>query len=116
MPRLTPLAGLMAGLAPATLITAASLLGSTAMAATISAPSRLSDVTVYPDAATIRRVIEVDIPAGEHELKVDDLPGTIDPASLRIEGEGSDRLLLGNVHKRGRGQARHSAETDRPAP
>ncbi len=39
MPRLTPLAGLMAGLAPATLITAASLLGSTAMAATISAPS-----------------------------------------------------------------------------
>jgi uncharacterized protein (TIGR02231 family) len=112
MPRLTPLAGLMAGLAPATLITAASLLGSTAMAATISAPSRLSDVTVYPDAATIRRVIEVDIPAGEHELKVDDLPGTIDPASLRIEGEGSDRLLLGNVDLRNRATSADGAKPD----
>ena len=40
MPRLTTLAGLMAGLAPATLATATSLLGSTAMAATMRSATR----------------------------------------------------------------------------
>ncbi|MCZ8261276.1 MAG: mucoidy inhibitor MuiA family protein [Beijerinckiaceae bacterium] len=85
------LALLMAGIAPAALVASA------ALAATIDAPSRLQEVTVYPDAATVKRTLEIDIPAGEHELRIDDLPGTIDPASLRVEGEGSDRLVIGNV-------------------
>lgn len=92
------LALLLAGLAPLALASTG------AGAATIDTPSRLTDVTVYPDAATIRRLIEVEIPAGEHELKIDDLPGTIDPASLRIEGEGSDRLTLGNIDLRNRAE------------
>ncbi|WP_284177622.1 mucoidy inhibitor MuiA family protein [Rhabdaerophilum sp. SD176] len=85
------LALLMAGIAPI------ALAASPAFAATIDAPSRLQDVTVYPDAATVRRMLEIDIPAGEHELRIDDLPAMIDPASLRVEGEGSDRLVIGNV-------------------
>ncbi|MCZ8376365.1 MAG: mucoidy inhibitor MuiA family protein [Beijerinckiaceae bacterium] len=85
------LALLLAGIAPA------ALAASAALAATIDAPSRLQDVTVYPDAATVKRALEIDIPAGEHELRIDDLPATIDPASLRVEGEGSDRLVIGNV-------------------
>ncbi|MCZ8184440.1 MAG: mucoidy inhibitor MuiA family protein [Beijerinckiaceae bacterium] len=85
------LALLMAGIAPVALAV------SPALSATIDAPSRLQDVTVYPDAATVRRALEIDIPAGEHEVRIDDLPATIDPASLRVEGEGSDRLVIGNV-------------------
>jgi uncharacterized protein (TIGR02231 family) len=85
------LALLMAGIAPS------ALLASAALAATIDAPSRLQEVTVYPDAASVRRAIEIDIPAGEHDVRIDDLPATIDPASLRVEGEGSERLVIGNV-------------------
>lgn len=96
MSRLTRLAGLLAGIAPLALIATG------AGAATITSPSRLTQVTVYPDAAMIRRVIEVEVPAGDHEIRVDDLPSTVDPASLRVDGEGSERLVLGNVDIRNR--------------
>ncbi len=75
-------------------------------AAEIEAASRIDGVTVYPDGATITRVIRLDLPAGDTTLLARDFPTTLDPSSLRIEGEANARLVIGSV----------DARTPRPAP
>ncbi|MCA0402055.1 MAG: mucoidy inhibitor MuiA family protein [Proteobacteria bacterium] len=71
-----------------------------AQAASLSATSRIEGVTLYPDAALVSRRVSVEIPAGEHEVVLSDLPAQIDPASLRIEGAGDTKLLIGGVEFR----------------
>lgn len=73
---------------------------SLALAATIEAASKVDRVILYPDAALVTRLIEIDIPAGSHELMVGDLPATIDPASLRIEGSADAKFAIGSVDLR----------------
>jgi uncharacterized protein (TIGR02231 family) len=87
----------------------ASLLGLTsvlavtaAQAATLEATSRVGEVTLYPDAAIIKRQLTLDIPAGEHEIQLNDLPASLDPASLRVEGSAGGRVVIGNVDFRAR--------------
>ena len=60
-------------------------------AAEIEAASRIDAVTVYPDGATVTRVIEADLPAGDSTVLAVDFPLTLDPASLRVEGASSVR-------------------------
>lgn len=68
-----------------------------ALAAEIDAASRIDAVTLYPDAATVTRVAEVDLPAGASRLVFHALPGGVDPASLRVSGEGDEKILLGAI-------------------
>jgi uncharacterized protein (TIGR02231 family) len=71
-----------------------------AMAAEIDAGSQIDAVTVYPDGATVTRLIRLDLPAGDSTLLVHDFPLSLDPSSLRVEGEGGTRLVIGAVDAR----------------
>jgi uncharacterized protein (TIGR02231 family) len=62
--------------------------------------SALDQVTVYPDGATVTRIIRTDLTAGDHTLIARDFPPTLDPASLRVEGEGGARIVIGSIDAR----------------
>ena len=76
---------------------AALLVAAPAWAGEIEAASKIDSVTVYPDAAIISRIAEIDLPPGDSVLMFKNLPLTLDPASLRVEGEGSAKVTLGAV-------------------
>jgi uncharacterized protein (TIGR02231 family) len=69
-------------------------------AAQTDVTSAIDAVTVYPDGATVTRVIHVDLPAGGSVLRARDFPPGLDPASLRVEGEGGARLVIGAIDAR----------------
>ena len=71
-----------------------------ALAADSDAKSKIDAVTVFPDAAAVTRLSEIDMPAGAATLVFKGLPLAIDPASLRVEGEASGRLAIGSVEAR----------------
>ena len=54
-------------------------------------------VTVYPDGASVTRVITVDLAAGDNTLVANDFPLTLDPSSLRVEGEAGAKLTIGAI-------------------
>jgi uncharacterized protein (TIGR02231 family) len=68
-----------------------------AWAGEIEAVSKIDSVTVYPDAAIVSRNAEVDLPVGESTLTFRNLPLALDPASLRVEGEGAAAVTIGAV-------------------
>ena len=69
----------------------------TADAADMDAASRIEAVTVYPDAAIVSRVAQVDLAAGDTIVVFRDLPLGLDPASLRVQGSGASALTIGAV-------------------
>ena len=69
-------------------------------AAEIAANSKIDAVTVYPQGAEVTRVARVDIAAGDHTLVLDDLPGSIDPQSIRVEGSAGAAVRIGSVDSR----------------
>ncbi|QWG17489.1 mucoidy inhibitor MuiA family protein [Bradyrhizobium sediminis] len=71
-----------------------------ARAADIDASSAVDAVTVYPDGASIMRVMTLDMPAGDHTLVAKDFPLTLDPSSLRVEGEAGAKLTIGAIDTR----------------
>jgi len=71
--------------------------GARARAADIEAASTVDAVTVYPDGASVTRVITLDLPAGENTLVAKDFPLGLDAASLRVEGEAATRLVIGAI-------------------
>jgi uncharacterized protein (TIGR02231 family) len=82
-------------------LTAALLLGvSPLCAAEITAPSKIDGVIVYPGVAAITRIVEVDVPAGQHTLVIAGLPQSLDPNSLRVEGISTGQLQIGSVEMR----------------
>ncbi|HYC24945.1 MAG TPA: mucoidy inhibitor MuiA family protein [Roseiarcus sp.] len=68
-----------------------------ALADPIAATSSIDAVTVYPDAAIVTRVSTVDLPAGDSVIVFKDLPLSLDPASLRVAGEGASKIAIGAV-------------------
>jgi uncharacterized protein (TIGR02231 family) len=66
-------------------------------AADLDVTSAVDAVTVYPDGASVTRVIALDLPAGDTTLVAKDFPLTLDPASLRVEGEGGAKLTIGAI-------------------
>lgn len=68
-----------------------------ARAADLPLDSRIEAVTVFPDAAAVTRVGEVRIPVGQHALVLKGLPAAVDPASIRVEGAGEGRLVIGSA-------------------
>jgi hypothetical protein len=71
-----------------------------AQAADLDAVSAVDAVTVYPDGASVTRVITVDVPAGDSTLVARDFPLTLDPSSLRVEGEAGTKLTIGAIDTR----------------
>lgn len=76
------------------------LISSPIAAAEIEASSRVDSVTVYPDGATVTRVLRLDLPAGDSTVLLRDFPLTLDPSSLRVEGQGQAKLLIGSIDAR----------------
>ena len=59
--------------------------------------SRIDAVTIYPDAAIVTRLAEVDAQAGDSALTFHNLPLGLDPESLRVEGTAIAALTIGSV-------------------
>src|SRR5688572_18193706 len=72
-----------------------------ALAAEIETSSQVDAVTVYPDGATVTRLIVLDLPAGDSTLFARDFPLALDPSSLRVEAEAAGgRVVIGAVDAR----------------
>src|SRR5438477_2011883 len=66
-------------------------------AADVAASSAVDAVTVYPDGASVTRIISLDLPAGENFAVLRDFPLMLDPSSLRVEGEAGANLTIGAI-------------------
>jgi uncharacterized protein (TIGR02231 family) len=69
-------------------------------AADVDANSAIDTVTVYPDGATVTRIIALDLASGDSTLVARDFPLSLDPSSLRVEGEAGARLTIGTIDAR----------------
>lgn len=61
---------------------------------------RIEQVTVYPDRAEVVRLIQVDLAAGEEELRISDLPARTVPDSLRLSVRSGEGVALGGMELR----------------
>lgn len=87
-------------LATTSLVLVTALAAFPALSAGMDASSAIDAVTVYPDGATVTRIINVDIPAGDTTLVARDFPLSLDTSSLRVEGEGGAKLTIGSIDAR----------------
>src|SRR5438477_4709120 len=71
-----------------------------ARAATVEATSVVEAVTVYPDGASVTRAVTLELPGGDNTVVLRDFPLTLDPSSLRVEGEADTRLVIGAIDTR----------------
>jgi uncharacterized protein (TIGR02231 family) len=71
-----------------------------ARAADVDVTSTVDAVTVYPDGASVTRVIALDLASGDNTLVAKDFPLTLDPSSLRVEGEAGAKLTIGAIDTR----------------
>ncbi|WP_128927787.1 mucoidy inhibitor MuiA family protein [Bradyrhizobium guangxiense] len=69
-------------------------------AADVDATSTIDTITVYPDGATVTRIIALDLAAGDSTLVAKDFPLSLDPSSLRVEGEAGAKLTIGTIDAR----------------
>lgn len=79
------------------LVVLTALVAGRARAADLSASSAVDAVTVYPDGASVTRIVELDLPAGENAAVLKDFPLALDPSSLRVEGEAAAKLTIGSI-------------------
>ena len=82
------------------LVVFASFAAMQAKAANVEATSAVDAVTVYPDGASVTRAITVEIPGGDNTVVVKDFPLTLDPLSLRVEGEADTKVTIGAIDTR----------------
>ncbi|CAL79605.1 conserved hypothetical protein; putative signal peptide [Bradyrhizobium sp. ORS 278] len=85
------------GVLATAVVVSAALAAGPGVAANLDATSTVDAVTVYPDGATVTRVIALDLPAGESTAIAKDFPIGFDAASLRVEGEAGAKLAIGTV-------------------
>lgn len=79
------------------LVVIAALATAPVRAADVDASSAVDAVTVYPDGASVTRLITLDLPAGDNSAVLKDFPLTLDPSSLRVEGEAGAKLTIGAI-------------------
>jgi uncharacterized protein (TIGR02231 family) len=84
----------------ALIVSCAIVIATSAGAAELEARSTIDSVIVYPDGAAVTRVIRADLPGGDSVLLARDFPPGLDPASLRVEGQGGARLVIGAIDAR----------------
>jgi len=65
-------------------------------AADVAATIPIDKVTVYRDSAIVTRAGSVSVPAGDHRLILRNLPGGLDPATLRLSAH-SENVRLGGI-------------------
>jgi len=82
------------------LMVLAALAAMPAQAADVDVTSTVDAVTVYPDGASVTRVIALDLASGDNTLVAKDFPLTLDPSSLRVEGEAGAKLTIGAIDTR----------------
>jgi uncharacterized protein (TIGR02231 family) len=82
------------------LVLLTALVAAPARADDLDATSAIDAVTVYPDGASVTRLITLDLPSGETTLVAKDFPLTLDPSSLRVEGEAAAKLTIGAIDTR----------------
>jgi uncharacterized protein (TIGR02231 family) len=82
------------------LVVVAALAAGPVWAADVDASSAVDAVTVYPDGASVTRLITLDLPSGDNTLVARDFPLTLDPSSLRVEGEAGAKLTIGAIDTR----------------
>ena len=87
-------------LATTSLVLATAFAAMPARAADLDATSSIDTVTVYPDGASVTRVISLDLPPGDNRVVAKDFPLTLDPSSLRVEGEAGEKLTIGAIDTR----------------
>ncbi|MGY3031244.1 uncharacterized protein (TIGR02231 family) [Bradyrhizobium sp. USDA 4354] len=87
-------------LATTSLVLVTTAIASPAWAANVDATSAIDTVTVYPDGATVTRVISLDLASGDSTLVARDFPLSLDPSSLRVEGEAGAKLTIGTIDAR----------------
>ncbi|MBW7963727.1 mucoidy inhibitor MuiA family protein [Bradyrhizobium sp. BR 10261] len=87
-------------LATTSLVLVTTALASPSWAADVDATSAIDTVTVYPDGATVTRVIALDLASGDSTLVAKDFPLSLDPSSLRVEGEAGAKLTIGTIDAR----------------
>jgi uncharacterized protein (TIGR02231 family) len=69
-------------------------------AAELDVNSAIDAVTIYPDGATVTRVITADLPQGDTTLIARDFPPGLDVSSLRVEGDAGARVTIGAIDAR----------------
>jgi uncharacterized protein (TIGR02231 family) len=82
------------------LVVVAAFAAMPARAADIDAASAVDAVTVYPDGASVTRLITAELAPGDNTLVANDFPLTLDPSSLRVEGEAGAKLTIGAIDTR----------------
>jgi uncharacterized protein (TIGR02231 family) len=82
------------------LVAVAVLAAAPARAANLDVTSAVEAVTVYPDGASVTRVITLDLPSGDNSAVIKDFPLGLDASSLRVEGEADARLTIGAIDAR----------------
>ena len=87
-------------LATTSLVLVTSVLAVPSWAAELDANSAIDTVTVYPDGATVTRIIALDLAPGDSTLVAKDFPLSLDPSSLRVEGEAGAKLTIGTIDAR----------------
>ena len=92
--------GIASHLVTTSLIVVAAIAASPALAADVDARSTVDAVTVYPDGASVTRIITADLASGDNTLVAADFPLTLDPSSLRVEGEAGAKLTIGAIDTR----------------
>jgi uncharacterized protein (TIGR02231 family) len=69
--------------------------GLAAGAASVTAPSQVTEVTVYQDRALVTRSASVPLAAGEQQVVFEGLPAGLDENSVRARGQGRGYKILG---------------------
>jgi len=87
-------------LATTSLVLVTTALAVPSWAAELDANSAIDTVTVYPDGATVTRIIALDLASGDSTLVARDFPLSLDPSSLRVEGEAGVKLTIGTIDAR----------------
>lgn len=87
-------------LATTSLVLVTTALAVPSWAAELDANSAIDTVTVYPDGATVTRIIALDLASGDSTLVARDFPLSLDPSSLRVEGEAGAKLTIGTIDAR----------------
>jgi uncharacterized protein (TIGR02231 family) len=82
------------------LVMVAALAAMPLRAADLDATSAVDAVIVYPDGASVTRVVTLDLPAGDNSAVLKDFPLTLDPSSLRVEGDAAAKLTIGSIDAR----------------
>lgn len=69
----------------------------TARAADLETTSSVDHITIFPGSAKVTRTARVNVPAGQNNIEITDLPLNLIQTSLRVNGQSDANVSLGSV-------------------